>query len=209
MKPAYRLAHGTFSLLGKLFFDYRVYNRENLIQHGPALIVSNHVSFVDPPLVGIAFSTDIHYMARKTLFDHPVTNWLYPKWNAFPVDQKRPDMSSMKRVLRLLKQRQRVLIFPEGRRSFDGTLGAAQPGVGLTIAKSTAPVLPVRLFGAEKALPRGSKRLRSTRVCLVVGEAIELTNERRAAKGREAYQNLADSALQAIAKIRPPADWRG
>jgi 1-acyl-sn-glycerol-3-phosphate acyltransferase len=100
-------------------------------------------------------------------------------------------MSSLKKMLRLMQEGHRVLVFPEGARSEDGEVGEAQPGVGLLIAKSRAPILPIRLYGAYDALPRGAKRLRSTPVRLVVGDVLDLDEDRARARSKEDYRKLA------------------
>jgi 1-acyl-sn-glycerol-3-phosphate acyltransferase len=207
MNPVYRAGHTFFRLTARILFDYRVIHPEKLIQRGPVLLVCNHVSFIDPPMVGIAFRTELHYLARKTLFESKVTSWLYPRWNAIPVDQTRPDMSSLKKMLRLMQEGHRVLVFPEGARSEDGEVGEAQPGVGLLIAKSRAPILPIRLYGAYDALPRGAKRLRSTPVRLVVGDVLDLDEDRARARSKEDYRKLADRTVEAIRDLPPPPGW--
>ncbi|MEM9283033.1 MAG: lysophospholipid acyltransferase family protein, partial [Verrucomicrobiota bacterium] len=158
-------------------FSFRVQNREALESvEGGLVIASNHVSFLDPPLIGSAYRDPIYYFARKTLFDHPIANFILTRVNALPVNQEKPELSVLKRVISLLKKDEKVLIFPEGERSYDGVLKEkGQTGVGMIVTKSTKPVLPVRLFGAEKALPRGGKHMKRHPITLVVGEPIDFT----------------------------------
>ncbi|MBK1833863.1 1-acyl-sn-glycerol-3-phosphate acyltransferase [Roseibacillus ishigakijimensis] len=192
-----------FRGVAKASFNYEVVGRERLIEEGGALVVSNHVSFLDPPLVGIAHRKGVFYLARKTLFKG-FTAWLYPRWNSIPIDQENPDMSSLKNIIKLLKSGERVVMFPEGERSWDGQLLPAKAGVGLIVSKARVPVLPVRLFGAHEALPRGASFWKNRQVTLVVGEPIEFTEEELKGKGREAYQAIADKVIAAIAAIELP-----
>ncbi|WP_075088937.1 lysophospholipid acyltransferase family protein [Verrucomicrobium spinosum] len=113
MKLSYWLGYQTFKTLARGFFNYQVIGGERLNLKGGALIVSNHASFVDPPAVGIAFDEEIYYLARKSLMNNPMARAVYRAWNSIPVDQDRPDMGSLKAVIRLLKQGEKVLIFPE------------------------------------------------------------------------------------------------
>jgi 1-acyl-sn-glycerol-3-phosphate acyltransferase len=162
------------------------------------------VSFVDPPLVGSAFREPIYYFARKTLFDHPVANFIFTRVNALPVDQSRPEISVLKRIIQLLKSEEKVLIFPEGERSWDGKLNMeGQPGIGMIVSKSKVPVLPVRLFGAEKILPRGEKKIRRHPVTLVVGEPIDFSEllADTSKNSKEKYQLIADKIMQSIAAL--------
>lgn len=203
MKTIYWIGVTFFRAATTAFFGYRVIGREKLIQDGGVLIASNHESFLDPPLIGIAYDDEVHYLARKTLFKG-FFKWLYTKWNAVPVDQDRPDMSSLKRIIKILRSGERVVVFPEGARTLDGELGPAGAGVGLIVAKSKATVQPMRLFGARECLPRGSARLRLHPITIVVGDPIKFTSEELAVKGRDGYQVISDRIMAEISKIDLP-----
>ena len=205
MKTIYWIGHSVFRAAAKAFFRYQVVGREKLVQSGPLLIAANHESFLDPPLVGIAWDEEVYYLARKTLFKGP-TKWLYPRWNAIPVDQEAPDMSSLKRIIKILKSGEQVVVFPEGARTLTGELQAGEPGVGLIATKAEATIQPIRIFGAFEALPRGSGRLRFHPITIVVGDPITLTEEEKKAKGREAYQAISDRIMAAISKIKHPSE---
>jgi len=201
----YRIGHTLSKLVAWFFCSFRVQGRERL-ENLPAglLIASNHVSFLDPPFIGSAFREPLYYFARKTLFAHPVANFLFTRVNAIPVNQEKPELSALKHVIGLLKEGRKVLIFPEGERTSDGKLKAeGEPGVGMIVSKAGVPVLPVRLFGPEKALPRGSKRLKRHPATLVVGEPIDLgdllADASLATKDR--YQAIANRIMAAIAAL--------
>jgi 1-acyl-sn-glycerol-3-phosphate acyltransferase len=203
MKTVYWLGVTLFRAATSTLFGYRVIGKEKLIQEGGVLIASNHESFLDPPLVGIAYDEEVHYLARKTLF-RGFFKWLYTRWNAVPVDQDRPDMSSLKRIIKILRSGERVVVFPEGARTLDGELGPAEAGVGLIAAKSRAVVQPMRIFGARECLPRGSGRLKFHPITIVVGDPIDFTPEELAAKGRDGYQVISDRIMAEIAALRLP-----
>ncbi|MFT6862250.1 MAG: 1-acyl-sn-glycerol-3-phosphate acyltransferase [Akkermansiaceae bacterium] len=205
MKTTYWIGHTIFRAAAKAFFRYQVVGREKLVQEGPVLIASNHESFLDPPLVGIAYNESVYYLARKTLFKGP-TKWLYPRWNAIPVDQDAPDMSSLKKIIKMLKSGKQVVIFPEGARTLTGELQPGEAGVGLIAAKSGAVIQPVRIFGAYEALPRGSGRLRFHPVTVVIGDPITLTASECRAKGRESYQAISNRIMGEISKIKHPSE---
>lgn len=188
-------------LFGSAFrslFGMRVIGEENLITQGPVLVASNHQSFLDPPLIGNLYKDEMVYLARKTLFIG-FFKWLYGQWNAIPVDQDRPDMASLKTIIRKLKDGHRVLLFPEGQRTLDGTIGDAAPGIGLVAVKSAVPIQPVRIEGARDALPRGSARVRLARITVKVGPPIILTSEELAAcANKEGYDLIARRIMDAI-----------
>ncbi|MGY8689194.1 MAG: lysophospholipid acyltransferase family protein, partial [Verrucomicrobiales bacterium] len=189
MKPLYWLAHSLAKFSAKVFYNYEVIHPERLIEHGPCLIASNHESFLDPPYVSIAFKRSIYFLARKTLFDNPLFGGAIRRLNAVPVDQDRPDMSSLKRIIKILRSGERVLIFPEGERTLTGNFGPAERGVGLVIAKSQAPVLPVRIFGAYEAFPRGATVPKLGKITVVVGEPLDFSKETPTGDKKEFYQS--------------------
>jgi 1-acyl-sn-glycerol-3-phosphate acyltransferase len=201
MKWIYWLGWITFGSLFRSLFGLKVIGREHLITEGPVLIIANHQSFIDPPLLGNLYTHEIWYLARKTLFTG-FGAWLYPRWNAIPVDQDKPDMASLKTVIKLLKEGKPVLIFPEGERTGSGDLGEAAPGVGLVAAKSGAPIQPLRIRGAYEALPRGSVRIRLTRISVTIGPPLRLTAaDLKQASGKEGYDQLAKRLMAAIAEL--------
>lgn len=198
----YGLAHAGSRLVGRLVFRQRILHREYLPESGGALIVANHVSFLDPALVGACFQNPIHYLARKTLFKG-FLGWLLPRIQVLPVELGKGDLASMKRILRLLKEGNRVLIFPEGTRSPDGTLQAAEAGIGFLIAKGGVPVIPVRLFGAYECWPREARWPRPGRITVVAGPPVDLSGLPADLTGRGSYQACADRIMEALAAIKP------
>ncbi|MBK1882463.1 1-acyl-sn-glycerol-3-phosphate acyltransferase [Luteolibacter pohnpeiensis] len=202
MRWIYWLGWMSFGAAFRTIFRLRVIGEENLVTEGSVLVASNHQSFLDPPLIGNLYKTEMYFLARKTLFKGPA-KWVYPQWNAIPVDQDRPDMASLKTIIRRLKEGHRVLVFPEGARTLDGEIGEAAPGIGLIAAKSRAVIQPVRIRGAREALPRGSARIRFARISVTVGKPIQLTEEelKEASSGKEGYDRLAKRIMAAISAL--------
>lgn len=200
MKTIYWFNHTLWKKVFHAFFGLRIVGKEKLIEDGPVIIVSNHVSFLDPPLIGITYEKPIYYLARKSLF-RSVGGWLFPRMNVIPVDQERPDMTSLKTIIKLVRAKNRVVIFPEGARTFDGNLQPAAAGTGLIVAKTKAVVQPVRIFGAGEALPRGSAKVTFCPITLVVGDPITFTPEELKARDREGYQKISDRIMAEIALL--------
>lgn len=201
MNISYWLAYNFYKLFGRAFFNHRVIGKENLVLAGGALIASNHASFLDPPFVGIAFDEQIHYLARKTLFDHPVAGAIFRSWNAIPVDQDRPDMGSLKTVIRRLREGNKVLVFPEGSRSFDDKLLPGMPGIGLIVAKAGVPVIPVRIFGSHEALPRGGRCIHPAEITVVCGRPWLCDPSSYSCEGKELYQKISDEIMSHISSL--------
>jgi 1-acyl-sn-glycerol-3-phosphate acyltransferase len=198
MKWIYWLGWMSFGSAFRSLFGMRIEGRENLVTEGAVLVASNHQSYLDPPLIGNLYQDEMVYLARKTLFTG-FGRWLYTQWNAIPVDQDRPDMASLKTIIRKLKEGHRVLVFPEGSRTLDGEIGEAAPGIGLVAVKSGAVIQPVRIRGAHEALPRGSGRIRFSRISVHVGPAIRLSpTELAAVNGKDDYDRIAKRIMAAI-----------
>jgi 1-acyl-sn-glycerol-3-phosphate acyltransferase len=189
-------------LIGRICFRLRVIHPERMIQTGPAILAMNHQSYLDPPLAGTTCDRAIYFLARKTLLNVPLLGWVLPKLNVIPVNQQGVDRSAIKAVIRVLQAGNGVLVFPEGSRTLDGTLQPSEPGLGLIIAKTLAPVVPMRIFGAHEALPRGGGGLHFVRVTIVIGDPILFTAADVVPPGKDVYAQLTDRVMDAIAALR-------
>jgi 1-acyl-sn-glycerol-3-phosphate acyltransferase len=202
MGAHYQFFYRLSQVLARTLFNYRVVHRERIIEEGGAILAMNHESYLDPPLAGIACHREIYYLARKTLLEWPILGPILPKLKVIPVDQDRADMSAIKNVIKLVRAGQCTVIFPEGGRTLDGQLQPAQPGLGLVIAKTLAPVVPMRIFGAHAAFPRGGKPRLFKPITLVVGEPMHFTQADLVGNGRELYQRLSERVMERIAAIQ-------
>jgi 1-acyl-sn-glycerol-3-phosphate acyltransferase len=206
MTPLYRAGYMLSNLVGKVAFDFKVYGRENFIEDGAAILASNHQSYLDPPCIGMACRNEIYFLTRKTLLERPLIGPLLKGLNTVPVDRDRGDVSSVKAIIRLLRTGCRVIIFPEGTRSSDGQLQPARAGLGMIIAKTLAPVVPVRIFGSFEALPRAGG-LKPGPISVVVGKPIRFTED-DLKSNRDVYQILSNRVMEEIARLELPAERR-
>jgi 1-acyl-sn-glycerol-3-phosphate acyltransferase len=193
----YHLSHW----LARLFFGFRIIYRERVIQTGPVILAVNHQSFLDPPLAGNAADRAIFFLAKKSLMDVPVLGWLLPKLNVIPVSLEGGDRSALKALIRVLSAGECALVFPEGTRTPDGNLQPAEPGLGLLIAKTGAPVVPMRIFGAFDAWPIGGRVRLFRKITVVVGEPIYFSETDVSGGGRDLYTRLSQRVMDAIAAL--------
>ena len=198
----YWIGYHLSRIIGRLCFRLRVIHRERMIQSGPVILAMNHQSYLDPPLAGTACDRAIYFLARRTLLDVPVLGWFLPKLNVIPVNQESVDRRAIKAIIRVLQAGNGVLVFPEGSRTIDGNLQPGEPGLGLVIAKTLAPVVPMRIFGAREALPRGGGRLHFVPITIVIGEAIVFTAADLNSSGKSLYRSLSERVMEAIATLR-------
>jgi 1-acyl-sn-glycerol-3-phosphate acyltransferase len=174
-----------------------------MLNHGPVILAANHASFADPPLVGSVSDRAVYFLARRSLLNGWFMGWILPKLNVIPVDSETGrDRTALKALIRILRAGQGTVVFPEGQRTPDGKLQAAQPGLGLVIAKTLAPVVPVRIFGAYEAWPIHENWPRPGRITIVVGEPIFFTQGDVEPGGKEVYQRLSQRVMDAIAALR-------
>lgn len=203
MNISYWIGHTLFKSLGAAFCNRRVSGVEHLLEERGVMMCANHESFIDPSFCGIVHDYQIAYLARKTLFKG-VFKWIYASWDAIPIDQESHDISGLKKIIKRLKEKDNVMMFPEGARNLDGNLQPGMPGVGLVVAKAGCKVQPMRIFGAREVLRRGSLLPQRCQVDIVIGPPIEFSKEEIKTKGKDAYQWIADQIMQAIADIQPP-----
>jgi 1-acyl-sn-glycerol-3-phosphate acyltransferase len=197
----YWLGYHLSRLVGRLFFHFRVIHRERMLQSGPVILAMNHQSYLDPPLAGSACDRAVYFLARRTLLDVPPLGWLLPKLNVIPVNQEGTDRSALKALIRVLKAGNAALVFPEGSRTVDGNLQPTEAGLGLVIAKTLAPVVPMRIFGAHEALPRGGG-LHFVPITIVIGEPIFFTPADMNPPGKDLYNRLSQRVMDAIAALQ-------
>lgn len=213
MNPVYFLGWICFRALYKFYFGWRVYNAERVPLHGPVILASNHASYLDPPLVGAGLKRGINYLARENLFRFPVLGWVLHRWQAVPVDREGGGAKGLKAILDRLLAGGAIILFPEGTRTRDGRFQPARSGIGLTVIKSAAAVVPVRVFGTFEAY---GKHMRFPRPCRRVivkyGRPLRFEQLRAEAKAcsklrlKEIYQQVADEIMRAIAALEPWED---
>lgn len=204
MTIVYNIFYTLAKWLARIFFSFRVVHPERIPEEGGLILAVNHQSYFDPPLAGICCRRGVYYLARKTLMDWPFFGPLFPAMNVIPVDRDGNDMSALKGVIRVIRDGNGVVLFPEGTRSTDGALQPARAGVGFIIAKTGAPVLPMRIFGSHECFPKGTRRIRRHPITVVIGHPLYFRpNELRPAS-RETYQLLSDRVMAAIAELQLP-----
>ncbi len=204
--------------LMRLLFRLEVVNASLVPASGPVLLVSNHVSVLDPPLIGGAAPRPLVFMAKEELFRVPLFGRLIRALNARPVRRDGSDVRALKAALAVLAEGHAMLVFPEGTRGEEGgALREGKPGVGMLAVLSGAPVVPVFVSGSGAALPRGRALPRPTRVRVSFGPPLIFKDvnkdvgknegpgagKRAGDDGRkEAYREAAQEMMRAIAQLR-------
>ena len=156
----YIIAKIKFLIIFKLFFRLKVTGQQNIPQDGPFIIVANHSSLLDPVILGVSIKPKIIFVAAAYLFEIRWLGYLLRKANSIPV-QRENDIKAIKQSLKILQQGGVLGIFPEGgvdRQKDDLPIKA---GAAYLATKVGVPIVPIRIKGADKVLPRGAKFIRS------------------------------------------------
>jgi len=171
---AYTFSRGLVRLLYRVGFRGKWIDRDKVPLTGPVLIVANHQSYIDPPMIGAGMRRHSAYLGRSGLFKNPIMNYFLRLYNVVPVSEEGGDIAAMRTVLSLLGQGHSVVIFPEGSRSFDGQIVPFKRGAELMLRKAKCPVLPAAIDGAFEAWPRSQRRPRlfGPRIRIIYGDAI-------------------------------------
>lgn len=157
MRPYYRFLRFLCQWSMTLLLKSRMFGLRNVPAEGGVLLISNHQSFLDPILVTMALHREGNYMARDSLFHNRFFRWFIESLNAYPVRRNAADLSAIKESLRRLKQGRVVVLFPEGTRTEDGTIGPMLPGLTAIAKKAGVPIVPTLIDGVFQAWPRDRK----------------------------------------------------
>jgi len=187
--------------LARLLFRLEVHGEQHVPLEGALVIASNHLSLLDPPLIGCACPRELRYVAKAELFRVPILGRLISRLGAFPVERGTADVGAIRTALHHLKAGHAVLIFIEGTRGTGECLLPPTPGATLLARQSGAPVLPTAIIGTHRAMPKGAKLPRPVKVQVAFGRPItyaELFGERTDRAARDAFT---DYLMEQIATL--------
>ena len=180
--------------------------QEHVPVAGPLIVACNHASHLDPMILGAAFRRDLHYMARRTLFDVPVFSWLITANQAFPLNREGDSRDALRVFGERLELGNAVVMFPEGTRSYDGVFGEVKPGVGMLSVRNQAPVVPTYIWGSFQAWPRGRKYPGRHHLKCLVGPPIHPSGDKAIRKAEQGRIN--DEVGKSIRRLERKA-WEG
>jgi 1-acyl-sn-glycerol-3-phosphate acyltransferase len=155
------------------YFQVRIYGAEHVPLQGKLVVVSNHASDFDPPIVSSCVGRPVAYMAKQELFEVPVLSTLIRLYGAYPVNRGSADRSAIRAALASLEQGWAAGIFLQGTRTPDGRISEPKLGAALIAQKAQAPLLPVCLWGTHNILIKGKYKPKRTPLTIRIGEPIE------------------------------------
>ncbi len=187
----------------KVFHRFEMHGAENIPLNAPAIIAANHVSVLDPPLIGITAPDVIYGLGKKALFNSKITKYWLTKINAYPVSGGVGDRDMMRKVVMLLLKGQKVMIFPEGTRSNELVVKPLKKGLALFADKGNALTIPTAVIGTEKVLPKNAKFPRLfKKVKVIYGPPISLAEiHKEIGDKKKAKEIFLERVREAIQKL--------
>ncbi|MBF0388035.1 MAG: 1-acyl-sn-glycerol-3-phosphate acyltransferase [Candidatus Omnitrophica bacterium] len=176
------------------FYPCRTYGRENIPKAGGCIYASNHESNIDPVLLPVVSPRRIRFLAKDSLFSHPVLGALIRFGGGIPLKRGSADRGALTEVLQSLKDGWPVLIFPQGTRGGE----KPQAGVGFLAVKSGVPVVPIFIDGSAMVLPKGARFPKRTLVKVYFGKPLTFSPD-------VASADAAGQIMQAILACKPEA----
>lgn len=197
-------------LLVLLLTSYSIRGKKNVPPSGPVLVVANHLSVSDPPVLGMCLGRRAVFMAKEELFRHWLSRYFVSQFGAFPVYRGRSNRDAFRQARQVLGQGKVLVMFPEGKRSQDGRMQPALLGSALIAYHNKVPILPVGITGTEKI--RGLGWIwRRPRISFSIGQPFQLPHDRNTAN-KEQLAEYTDIIMNRIADLLPEkyrGDWDG
>jgi 1-acyl-sn-glycerol-3-phosphate acyltransferase len=184
----YYIVYFLTKVVSWIYFPFTALNTKNIPRKGPFILASNHISNLDPVLLGICSVRRLNFMAKIELFKG-LLGFILTQLGSFPVKRGEADFGAMREALRRLKIGRVILIFVEGTRRIGNEPSKAQAGAGFLAMKSGVPVVPVYVQGTNKVMAPGTKFLKRGRVFATFGEPFSITD---APTYTEASQRILD-----------------
>lgn len=201
MKFSYQLVYSLARLFFKTFFRLRVYGEEH-VHSGPGLLIANHTSFYDPPVLSVSCTEEVHFLARESLFTVPLLGRLIRILNTHAVARDASDMHVLRQMIRLLSDGKKLIIFPEGKRSLDGEMHPFERGFAFLAKKAKCTVFPAYIDGAFSVWPTGRKFPKLFgRITCVFGSPIEWEDFEDLSKD-EVEEKLSERCFSAIEDLK-------
>jgi 1-acyl-sn-glycerol-3-phosphate acyltransferase len=188
----YRFFRFLLRIFYRLIFRYEVIGHEHIPQRGAVLLCTNHISNLDPPLVGCSLKREVAFMAKNELFKIPVLSFLLRSFGAFPVKRGGADKQALKTGLTVLESGKVLGIFPEGTRSKTGELGPGFPGVGMFALKGDSSVIPVAIIGRYRPFQK---------MRVAIGQSIDFSDLKQEKMNSETMRRATERIMEHIQQL--------
>ncbi len=189
------------------FARWKVDGREAVPPKGPLIIVPNHLSNADPPILVSSIPRRLHFLAKRSLFANPVASNLLTSVGVYPINRDGLDMAALRWNLSLLSRDQAIVLFPEGTRSPDARMNRGMAGIAYVAAKSQAPILPVGITGSQNIQGFWRIAFPFCSINVTIGEPFSLPVI-EGKISRPVLEHMTDMIMYRVANLLPP-EYRG
>lgn len=195
----YHVCTGAFAGAVRLLASYNVEGRQH-VPKGPVIVVSNHLSFIDPPLLGASLRRRMVFLAKKELF-HGLGGWCVRTYGGIEVRRGEFDRRGIEEAEAALGCGLALVVFPEGRRHPQGGMGRAQAGAVLLACRTGVPILPVGITGSERVQKLGDVFSRPV-IRVAVGDPIRIPRAEEAIS-KTYLAHWHQHVMTAVARLLP------
>jgi 1-acyl-sn-glycerol-3-phosphate acyltransferase len=186
--------------LCKVIGRMEIIGEENFPKEGGVILASNHQSYIDPIVLGSAAKRSLFYLARDTLFNTRIKNFIMTGVHSIPMKRDTGDIKALKKAIEMLKNGKVITIFPEGTRSKDGSIQKGKEGVALLGVKSKCKILPAKLYGTDRILPKGKKFIKPAKLIVKYGMPIDCSIY-NGEGNKKLYSEIAEKVIDDIRSL--------
>ncbi|MCJ7471805.1 MAG: 1-acyl-sn-glycerol-3-phosphate acyltransferase [Actinobacteria bacterium] len=197
----FTLTQYVLKVIFTILYRTNIKGLDKIPRNGKYLICSNHISYIDPVLIGAYIPRFTYFMAKRELFSFSFISNLVTFFNSFPVNRDLINRATFNTSINILKNENILCLFPEGTRSVDGKIGEGKKGVGLISFLSGAPIIPMVIFGSNKIIQKPHKRIFFPKIKMAIGDTIDTARIIKENDRKDAIQIIVDETMRSLKKL--------
>jgi 1-acyl-sn-glycerol-3-phosphate acyltransferase len=185
----------------RTLFRVKFQGRRNIPKKGPAILASNHLSFLDHAMVALGTPRQIFFISKNQHFQSPLRRYVFSSWGVIPLKRGEGDKEAFEEAVKALQRGKLFCIYPEGTRSLDGKLHKGHTGVARLAAITKAPVVPAAMIGTFEAMPKGVAKPKLLPITVKYGKPLDFSAYHGRENDRDAMREVTDKIMRAIAAL--------
>jgi len=198
----YYFLWGLTLIIFKVSFKIKIRGKGNIPSKGPAVVASNHLSYLDPIVLGLITPRRMNFIAKEELFGNSLFRVLITQLGAFPLKRERFDRAGYERALAILREGGILTLFPEGTRAQHGKPGHLRQGAVRIALRAGVPLVPIVIAGTDSILPRGKRTIRLGKIRVEVGKPLAAVKLDKTQDSRRETDELLGSLKRRMKKLR-------
>jgi len=198
----YWICKTSILIFSKIYWRLSPKGRENIPKEGGVLLVANHASYLDPPLIGSYSTRPVNILAKSELLKIPIFNLIIKALGAIPIRREMIDRKSLRIAVDLLKDGCVLLVFPEGTRTRNGSIGSPKPGSGLIAKMADVAIVPVYIQGSYETLPRRRIFPKPNKIKIHFGKSFTISDSGYDVKEKDFVYKLSNFMIDKIKELK-------